>query len=172
MIGMQPAYFDSPIKLPRLQPISAAEFYRRWDQFTALARPADAIHTLDTQSTISRLIARYDQGTWSHTACYLGNGRVAEAIPPVVTERDLNVYRSPRYRLGLYRSSYCPEPTEEQVTRYRNFLREQYGQPYAYGKVIKLALRKLIGLPPDLKRFQTSPNDSLIYFDHKLIFLV
>jgi YD repeat-containing protein len=160
-------YFNNPVKLPILDRIPSEEFERRWGRFTALLRPGDAIYTLDTQSAVSRLIAYLDQGTWSHSATYIGNGQIIEAIPPCIVERSIDVYRSPRYRLGLYRFIATPEQTELQLA----FARSQIGKPYAYRKVLRLAMRKLLLRPPPAGR-QVTPNEFIYTRDIPLIFVV
>ncbi|HTO66851.1 MAG TPA: hypothetical protein VMM15_37010, partial [Bradyrhizobium sp.] len=96
-------FFEPPVRLPILQPISREEFERSWEQLLLLVRPTDQIMVIDTNSFISRAIAAVDQGVWSHVAGYVGNGNIIEAGLSGVVERPLTVYRSQRYRIGLYR---------------------------------------------------------------------
>jgi hypothetical protein len=160
-------YFDSPIKLPVLQPISPEEHHKRWEQVVALARPGDSIQLTDTASFVSRIIAKYDQGSWSHTATYIGNGYVTEAIPVYgVVVRPLEVYRSPNYRLGLYRINHTPDSAMKMI----GFSLSTVGDRYSYRKAIALALRKLLGLK--LTSPWISPNDIILMHDFPLICIV
>jgi hypothetical protein len=148
--------FDQPIRLPILRSLQPGEFERKWHEFAAALRPGDGIMTFDTESILSRFIAAIDHGTWSHTCTYVGDGRICEAIGSGVTERSLGCYRTPRYRIGVYR----PNITKEQAETMIALLRSQVGKPYAYGKVVRLGIKKLIAprstiaTPRDM-----SPND-------------
>jgi Permuted papain-like amidase enzyme, YaeF/YiiX, C92 family len=157
--GAYPNFFDVPIKLPLPDHRSDAEFYERWDTMMRLLQRGDFIFTADSESRVSRLICRWDQGPWSHTATYIGDGIVHEAIPPRVSERPIDVYRNPRYRIGVYRLK--GGMTDEEAGRLMGFARRQSGKPYAYRKVLRLALWKLIGGRPGKKQdaFLVSPND-------------
>jgi hypothetical protein len=98
------AFWDHPIKIPILSPISAEEHEARWVESNRVIRKGDLIFTLDTKSVVSRVITYFDQGAWSHTAMYVGDGRIIEAIGEGVVERSIEAYHDPRYRLGVYRS--------------------------------------------------------------------
>ena len=96
-------FWDYPIKIPILNPISAEEHEARWVEGIRALEVGDAVFTMDTKSMISRAITYFDQGTWSHTATYVGDGRIVEAIGSGVVERSIEAYHSQRYRLGIYR---------------------------------------------------------------------
>lgn len=165
-------YFDPPIKLPRLEPIMADEFERRWATLKLILRPADMIFSCDLDSRVSRLITRFDHGPWSHTILYLGNGRISEATPPVVREIDLEFYHSRRYRLGVYRP---PGPvTEDKVRAFAEFARSQVGKPYNYRGALRLARWKLFDHTPNFQArpHQLSPNDAAVYAGVRLIHVV
>ena len=82
-----------------------------------------------------------------------------EAIPPRVSERPIEIYRNPRYRLGVYRvKGITPDQAELMIS----FTHRQLGKPYAYRKVLRLALWKLFGGRPKKSSggfFLISPND-------------
>jgi hypothetical protein len=160
------AFFNSPIKLPILDQITAQQFQMRWKQFISLLRPGDWIQTIDTKSIVSRTIALVDHGVWSHGSTYTGAGQICEAITSGVVERRIDVYQSPRYRLGLYRPN---EPLDSIQPRIA-FLRSQIGKPYGYQKMLRLAFRKLLHLPPT--QFMPSPNDVVFLYDAPLIYVV
>lgn len=161
-------FFDQPIKLPILKPISPDEFEQRWREFVALLRAGDLIKLIDTASTISRLIAHLDHGVWSHSATYVGDGTVCEAITSGVVERSIEVYHSPRFRLGLYRLR--PDPTPERPARMVDLLRSQIGSPYNWAGVSRLALGGLLKCGSSIRL--PSPNDSTFLLDVALVHLV
>src|SRR6202041_910029 len=97
------SFWQHPIKLPMLKPISKEEHEHRWVQGAALVQKGDLIFTFDTQSLISRVITYFDQGAWSHTGSYTGDGHIIEAIGEGVVERNIEAYHSPKYRMGIYR---------------------------------------------------------------------
>lgn len=158
------SFFDNPIRLPVLEPLSPAEHEKRWLEFRHNLEPFDCISVIDANSWISRSIARLDQGTWSHTAMYFGEGKIVEAITSGVVERDVETYRFPRYRLGIYRLSAL---AEMQQSRMREFAFAQIGKKYNYTGVGRLCLKKLLGhrrpIPP-------SPNDMLVSEHLTLVF--
>ena len=159
-------FFKSPVKLPILDHITAQDFEVRWAQFVSLIRPGDWIQIIDTKSFVSKTISRIDHGVWSHSATYTGDGNICEAITSGVVERSIDVYRSYRYRLGLYRPNEPPNSVQPRIA----FLRSQIGKPYGYRKVLRLACWKLLQLPPI--QAQPSPNDVVFLYDAPLIYVV
>jgi hypothetical protein len=124
----------------------------------AILQRGDWIFTADSNSRISRLICRWDHGPWSHIGTYTGDGSICEAIPPRVAERPIDVYRNPRYRLGIYRhKGMTADETDERIA----WDRRQVGKPYAYRKALRLALWKLIRGRPGKGQdaFLFTPND-------------
>jgi hypothetical protein len=163
-------YFALPIKLPRLEAIDRQEHECRWQKLLSVIRPTDLVCSIDTQSAVSRLIARVDHGPWSHTFGYLGNGRISEATPPRVREAHIDIYRPTRYRLGLYRVS--GTPTDEQTEKLRQLHNAQLGKPYAYRKVLQVALWKILRWGPHPNPLWGSPNDICMRPDLNLIHVV
>lgn len=166
-------YFDHPIKLPRLAPISAVEFEARWATLESAIRAADSLFTIDTKSRVSRLIARLDGGPWSHVATFLGDGLLHEAVAPRVTLTPLSHYHDPRFRLGLYRVP--GEIASEKIDALRMFAVSTVGDRYNYHGMIKVGLRKLILQNPKRhsnERLQISPNEMPIYAPLQLIHIV
>ena len=52
-----------------------------------LLRVGDSIMLIDTASVVSRLLAYFDHGVWSHEATWIGDGKVHEATTSGVVER-------------------------------------------------------------------------------------
>lgn len=120
---------------------SDTEFYKRSETMMAILQRRDWIFTADSNSKISGLICRWDQGPWSHMGAYTGDGFLCEAIPLRVSERPIDVYRNPRYRLGIYRHRGM---TAEEADKLIAFNRRTVGESYGYRKAVRLASWKLI----------------------------
>jgi hypothetical protein len=152
------SFWDHPIKLPILSPITPAEHETKWNTLLSTLQRGDAIFTLDTTSIGSRLITYLDQGTWSHVGTYTGKGLICEAITSGVTERRIEAYHHPRYRLGIYRRS----GSADQIDRMIEAVRSQIGKPYAFKKVLRLGVRMILGIWPSYNderdRYQLTPN--------------
>lgn len=151
-------FFSNPIRTPLLDKITRAEFEHRWVVFRSILEPADIIATIDMKSRISRLIARFDQGTWSHIGIYTGDGRILEAILQGVVERDIEAYHNQRYRLGIYRckAGISTEDAQAVVNNARSML----GLPYGFYNLFRLSLVKVFNLRPLPDRLRNvSPND-------------
>ena len=164
-------FFKHPVKIPILNGIHTEGFENRWQEFITRLRPGDLIMSVDTRSVFSRLITWVDQGCWSHTSCYVGEGKILEAVPAGVVERNLEIYHSPRFRLGIYRVD--PEPTPEQVAMQLKFARSQIGKKYSYYGAVRLGIRKLFGnrwTRRGLNDF--GPNDLAIFRGLRLEWLV
>jgi YD repeat-containing protein len=147
--------WQHPIRIPILTPISPEERESRWQELIPQLEVGDGIFTVDTRSCGSRLIAYLDQGTWSHTATYSGDGNIIEATTGGVVERNIDAYRDPRYRIGAYR---LPNATPAQIERQIGFLRSQVGKRYSFRKAIRLGIRLAFGIWPTPAARDTSPN--------------
>lgn len=159
-------YLDSPIKLPILEPISNEEHEARWQRFMEKIRAGDIIQSINTESFVSRLIARFDHGTWSHTAGYIGRGLVVEALPGGVVARHIEVYNSPKYRMGIYR----PGHDEESLLRFITLQLSTVGDRYSYWGVVKVSIRILLGRKPKMP--QLTPNEMVLMTNLPLIYVV
>jgi hypothetical protein len=164
------AFFENPIKLPKLEPLSREERDVRWGALISSLKSGDLLQVFDSESKMSRLIARFDNGTWSHSATYIGDGRICEATTSGVVERGIESYAAEKFRVGIYR---VPGLTELQAERMCSFSKAPVGKPYAWRKVTALALRKVLGmaLPIGVPR-HTSPNDLVAVYGYELMFLV
>lgn len=163
------AYFDHPIRLPILLPITSDEYEKRWAQLLEQIRPGDTLRILDEKSRLSRLIAKVDMGTWSHVASCFGNGTLLEAITAGVVQRNISVYHARHYRIGLYR--FPGGITDEQIAKMFQFGIAQLGKKYAWGKVARLGLKKLLRVH-NSSQTQLSPNDRISMSNEELIHIV
>lgn len=146
--------------------ISPDEHERRWQELIPQLQAADGIFTVDTQSYGSRLIAYLDQGSWSHSATYSGNGNIIEATTGGVVERNIDAYRDARYRIGAYR---LPNITPAQIDSLIGFSRSQVGKSYNFRGAIRLGLRLAFGIWPTPTARHTTPNMVVIRSGYELI---
>ena len=154
--------FDSPVLMPKFEKLSETEFNKRWDKIECEARMGDFFFTLDSKSIVSKAIARFDNGSWSHVGTCIGGGQLSEAITSGVTIRDLAVYRKQHIHVGLYR---LKELTDDQAINMRDFCLEQTGKSYNYQGVVKLGLKMLLGLDSEVP----SPNGLIHNMDVYLV---
>lgn len=159
-------YLDSPIKLPILDAIDEAEFERRWHQFRSILKDGDILQCINVKSRISRFIAWFDQGVWSHTASYIGDGHLIEAIPQGVVMRSIEVYHHYGFRLGIYRPNHTPESLRE----WKEFLLSKLGDRYSHKNVFQTGLRKVFGCKPRMPL--VTPNEMVIITDFPLVYVV
>lgn len=138
-------YFDNPIRLPKLEDITDGIFEERWKTLRAMLQLGDIIFTIDAKSIVSKLIARFDHGSWSHVGAYSGQGKITEAIPIGVVERSIEAYHNPRYRLGVYRRL---DIDQAQQVKFISTMKSQLGARYNCRYVIYLAIHKLLGIRP------------------------
>jgi len=149
------SFWVNPIKIPILNPISAEEHEARWVEGIRALEVGDGVFMVDTKSMVSCAITYFDQGTWSHTATYVGDGRIVEAIGSGVVERSIEVYHSQRYRLGIYR---LPDRTPDKLEAYISALRSKVSDRYSYRKVLLVGCRLALGIWPSGAAGHTTPN--------------
>jgi hypothetical protein len=161
-------FWNNPIKLPVLTPITPEEHEARWNRMVGLLQKGDGIFTFDTSSCISRVITHLDQGTWSHVATHSGDGQICEAITAGVVERSIEAYHDCRYRLGVYRPLRAsPEHIDAMIAA----LRSQLGKRYNYRGVLRLGMKLALGIWPQDRRDAT-PNIHIAMFEYDLVALV
>lgn len=139
------SYFDNPIRLPKLEHIDDVIFEERWKTLRAMLHLGDVIFAIDTKNIISRLIARFDHGSWSHVGLYSEESKITEAIPIGVVERSIEAYHKPRYRLGVYRRLDLDQAHQLNVV---SAMKSKIGARYNFRGVIYLAIHKLLGIRP------------------------
>jgi cell wall-associated NlpC family hydrolase len=141
-------FWNNPIKIPILSPISPEEHETRWIRFVGALQKGDGIFTFDTKSIVSRIITHLDQGAWSHVGTYVGNGRIVEAITLGVVERSIEAYHDTRYRLNIYR---FPGASPQQIDSMIASCHSTVGDRYSYRKVLLLGIRLALGIWPSQK---------------------
>jgi hypothetical protein len=163
-------FFDDPIKLPRLDPITSSEHRDRWERAMALVQFGDLLQIFDESSVVSRLIAKVDRGCWSHSASYGGEGKVFESITSGVTIRPLEVYNKSSIRLGIYRMEGM---TPENAKASLSWAQSQVGKPYGWNQLFRAGIEKIFFYSPTRKPIIPTPNDLIVWTDSiKLIALV
>jgi hypothetical protein len=172
MTGGEPcgntAFFASPVKLPNLTPISAGEHERRWDMLLSICKPGDTITTFDTMSRMSRLISLLDSSPWSHVGIYIGDGRIAEALTTGYVDRTIDVYRSTRYRLGVYRFDNVPPDAAAMLSA---MVGSMVGDGYDYFAAFIIGVRLIFRIKAGGARFR-SIGEFLRLADIRLIHVV
>lgn len=153
--SVRPIVFDA---------LSEEEHRNRWDQLLQVAKKADFIFTFNTASWTSRVIAWVDNGSWSHTALYSGENTVLEAITSGTCERPIDVYRTPNFRVGLYRIPLEDGKDEKGI----EWLRSRIGDGYSYRGALIAGAEKLFCL----QRKKRTPNDMMMVPNIQLIALV
>jgi hypothetical protein len=163
MTSSQPNVLNSPILMPDVcMPLTSEKHAESWLRVIPKLQVADTIFTFRTKSFRSKLIAGIDSGSWSHTAIYIGNGDIVEAIGEGVVKRSIEIYNDPTIRLGVYRPFIMTEIPKEKVVASAF---EKLGVPYGHVMLIRLGLMKLFcpsKLKPGEHPRDTSPND-IIY---------
>lgn len=97
-------FFTYPIRLPKLTLLDLSDFEQRWGELLSLLQAGDVVQIFNSSSILSRMIATVEQGCWSHSAIYTGEGTVLEAITSGVSERPLTMYKNRVIHLGVYRN--------------------------------------------------------------------
>ena len=163
-------FFDDPIKLPMLNPITHAERLQRWEKALSVIEIGDLVQIVDQRSMVSRFIAKIDRGCWSHTAGYVGEGQITEAITSGVTERPIEVYNKDSIRLGVYRMDGIDA---EHANIFVAHARSRLGNPYGWLQAFRTGVEKVFRYSPERKPTIPSPNDLIVWSDCiKLIALV
>lgn len=74
-----------------------------WTAFVAALNPMDTLFTACKTEPMSRFIAWYTGGPWSHVAVYVGNGEIWESVTSGVRTCSVDVYKGRQFRVGAYR---------------------------------------------------------------------
>lgn len=155
-------YFDSPIKLPKLENSEPQSEIRTkaWGYLKNEIQIGDVLFTFDTKSFTSKVITWVDNGPWSHCGICTGNGTIVEATTSGMVERPIDVYADTRYRVGLYKVLSEGDQPEKRI----EFSRAQLGKPYNFRGAFVAGLRKLMNRPrtPTPNDLATSPMLQLV----------
>jgi hypothetical protein len=103
MVDQRINFFDYPVIFPKLTKWhSEDEYERSWGNLVAQLQPADIVCIFNEKSMISRFISFIDKGPWSHTAIYIGNGEISEAIFCGLVKRKIDVYKNKHIHIGCF----------------------------------------------------------------------
>jgi len=74
-------YFDNPIRVPKPENITDGIFEERWKTLCEMlqTRRLSSLR-FDTKSIVSKLIARFDRGSWSHVGASSGQGKMTDPM--------------------------------------------------------------------------------------------
>jgi hypothetical protein len=159
-------FLKNPIKLPMLDPIDEDEFERRWEMLRTVLKDGDHVFCFDSHSRVSRFIAWFDQGVWSHVAGYIGDGMVCEAITSGVVYRSIDAYHRFGYRIGVYRLQYTPE----QLAEWKLSSLSKVGDRYSWRRIVSEGFRKLFRRPPHGNH--VTPNEMAVIINAEIVFVV
>lgn len=156
--------FDYPVIFPELTKWNSEDEYERsWSNLIAQLQPADCVCTFNEKSMISRFISFIDKGHWSHTAIYIGDGEICEAISCGVVKRKIDVYKNKHIHIGIYRSL---DLSDEQKKDIIDWFLSSIGVKYDYMGVILLGLKKIFGIHSN----KPSPNDFICLYGFYLVY--
>ncbi len=154
-------FFDFPTIMPNLITwTSSAAYDAAWNALVQKLLLADLICTFNEKSLLSRLIASLDGGSWSHSAVYVGDGQICEAMSEGLLRRPIEVHRNKHTHFGIYRVfDITPQQQAAMVTEAKRHL----GKGYNYIGAIRVGLKLLFRVKLDPKKpGHKTPND-LIY---------
>lgn len=155
------AFFSSPIIMPQLKKYDSDEAYEEaWNNLLPQMQKADLVCTFNEKSLISRFIASLDKGIWSHSALYMGDGQISEAIAQGLVIGDIATYKSKDVHIGIYRHF---EMTPQRAEAVIQGALLHIGKGYAYRKAIRLGLRLVLGLKLDPSKAGDVTPNGLVY---------
>jgi hypothetical protein len=106
------------------------DYEEAWQRLIGSLQPRDAIFTFDRRSFLSRAIAKFTHGPFSHCAVYAGDGIIHEIVTSGTRMVDIEVYKGRGYRVAAYRHyGRAPNTIEEML----DGMRRTDGRPgYSY----------------------------------------
>lgn len=159
-------FFDYPVIFPELTKWNSEDEYERsWGNLVAQLQPADCICTFNEKNMISRFICFIDKGPWSHTAIYIGDGEISEAISCGVVKRKIDVYKNKHIHIGIYRSLDLSADQKKDII---GWSLSSIGVKYDYMGVILLGLKKIFGIHSN----KPSPNDLICLHCFYLVYYI
>jgi hypothetical protein len=161
MLEQGERFFASLPIMPKLTTWKSDEEYEAaWNSLITKIEKADLIVTFNEKSLISRFIASLDKGSWSHSATYVGNGYITEAVRHGVVIRPLEVYKRKHVHIGIYRLRDVSTEVKEKVIM---TTLAHVGSRYNYAGVIRLGLKLLLGLDLAVSKPGNITPNGLIY---------
>lgn len=97
--------------------------------------------------TISHAIQKVTGSKWSHSFCYIGDGKIIDSDWKGITCKSLEYYLNNEYEVGLFRVT--PELTEEQTKNFLDKFRSYLGIKYGYLQLIWQFILRVLGKSED-----------------------
>jgi hypothetical protein len=94
---------------------SDEEYEQAWQHLIGSLQPRDAIFTFDRRSLLSKAIAKFTHGPFSHCAVYAGEGIIHEIVTSGTRMISIDVYKGRHYRVAVYRHYGKPPDTVEEM---------------------------------------------------------
>ncbi|TGL10274.1 YiiX/YebB-like N1pC/P60 family cysteine hydrolase [Leptospira levettii] len=150
-------YDERILNYPNFVPeknISNENFELLWDCIWEKIQPGDLIFTRTEDSWLSKCIANFDLGYWSHVGTIIDSEHLIEATTKGVIQSKISDYKKKNVRIGIYRML---NYNQETIERLLSFAKSTVGAKYNYKGVLKLFIKKSLNLK--LRARELSPND-------------
>lgn len=85
------------------RPLDAVTHAHAWETIGREVQPGDMLMVRDTRDRLSTVIARADDGAWSHCARPMGEGEIVEIDLPKIRRLPIDTHRHPAVRAALFR---------------------------------------------------------------------
>ena len=158
--------FNVPEIMPKFgkQQIPDSEYEASWNRLISKMQKGDTIFTFNSKSLISKIIAKIDNGSWSHTGTYVGNGEISEMISTGYTKRSVEVYKQKHIHIGIYRFHQITPEQQGSIDDFVVECNEMYGgQGYPFFRALKLGIRTLLHLTDGKYRPQDFTPNGIVY---------
>ncbi len=142
--------FRNPILMPNFEKLPCNDFENKWRTIETVIRPGDMVFTFN-KGFVSKIIARLDNGSWSHVGIYVGGGLVCEAITSGVTKSPLKKYKENDVRIGIYRHDGMSPDTAKNIAAR---CEEELGKSYNWWGAVRLGVKMIFKIKSEIP----SPN--------------
>jgi len=160
--------FDSENIMPIFKKYESVEEYNgEWSRIIPFMKKGDLINIYQSTNFISKLIAKIDDGSWSHSAMYMGGHIIAEVISKGLVKRKIESYKNIDTHIGIYRHI---NSEEADWSKLDDFHEKYVGSKYGYLKAIICGVRTYLGLTDDkYDPIDNTPNGLVYMGTHYLV---
>jgi hypothetical protein len=119
------------------------EYEAAWQQMVASLEPRDLIFTFNRKSFVSKIIATFTHGPFSHCAVHAEDGVISEIVTSGTRMVHIDIYKGREFRVAVFRHyGKAPDAKEEMLARMRA---EDGRSGYSYFGAIQAGLRAYLG---------------------------
>lgn len=122
---------------------SDEEYEETWNDFVSTLEPHDCLLTFDRRSKLSKFIAVFTHGPFSHLAHYIGDGQIWESVTSGTRIAPLETYKGRHYRVAAYRNYGIQFVSKEQAMAY--YKRSDGKSGYNYIGAARAGIRTFFG---------------------------